>query len=322
MNNKDTELIWETYNYNRQIEYVLNEHDDQTIEELAFLPFVVPALLTAVRVGAPHVIRMIARRGAASTIGGQIAKQQVKKQVTGQALKKMAKDTPGLGKKIGEVITKTADKVKTAAPGAVQSGKELARKTVIKAREVAPGMAKQGKEIAKKGFSKTKEVAPVIATGIKNTAQRAAPHVNKAFKGGANITGNAMKQGAKGAGKLVKNTGKTIVNNPGKSLAAYGAYELGSAALEFGADVMSWGEETWDAAAELLSNGFASVQEAMDWLQNLDIPGIIGDSLETIASFMVENGISLAVILALLYGGYKFLSWIFSDDDDEQPARA
>lgn len=300
MNNRDTELIWENYNYNRQIEYVLNEHDDQTIEELAFLPFVVPALLTAVRVGAPHVVRMIARRGAASTIGGQIAKQQVKKQVTGQALKKMAKDTPGLGKKIGEVVAKTADKVKTAAPGAVQSGKELAKKTV----------------------TKTKEVAPVIATGIKNTAQRAAPHVNKAFKGGAKVTGNAMKQGAKGAGKLVKNTGKTIVNNPGKSLAAYGAYELGSAALEFGADVMSWGEETWDAAAELLSNGFASVQEAVDWLQNLDIPGIIEDSLETIASFMVENGISLAVILALLYGGYKFLSWIFSDDDDEQPARA
>ena len=201
---------------------------------------------------------------------------------------------------IGKILPKMGNKLitPTKATGAV---KELVKKSP---EGFTKGIA-AAKEIAKKGVSKIPVGSgAVIGQGIKQGVKAVGKTAGKgALRGGA----AAGKAAVRGGAAVAKGVGKTIAKNPGKSLMAYGAAEL-----------YNWGSEMWDEAAELLAHVWDNVEDALAWLQQLDIPAMLSGFLDEIAGAIVSYGIPVLVILILLYGGYKLLSWLFSNDD-EQP---
>ena len=100
-------------------------------------------------------------------------------------------------------------------------------------------------------------------------------------------------QGAKTVAKTVaRGAGKgaeIVVKNPGKSLMAYGAYET-----------------------------FKTVEEFMTWLKELDVVGLGKEIALALANIVVKNAIPIAVVLAVLLGGWKLISMLTNNDDDER----
>jgi len=108
------------------------------------------------------------------------------------------------------------------------------------------------------------------------------------------LTSQGAKQIAKGvaknSGKAAQVVGKTIIKNPGKSLAAYGGYKV-----------------------------FETVDEALEWLKSLDLGDLAEDIIIGLAKAMVKYSIPIAAIIAVLYGGKKLYDYM-KDQKQEQPA--
>ena len=123
-------------------------------------------------------------------------------------------------------------------------------------------------------------VLPALATAVR----AGAPIVGRMLsKQGAK---EVAKQVAKNAGKAATATGKTIIKNPGKSLLAYGAYEV------------------WD-----------TVTDAMDWLEDIGLDGAL---IPNTAKVIVKYGIPAAAVFAALYGGKKLYDYIKDSNEKEE----
>ena len=304
--NLDAQLIWESYRDNtltfesiEDYDLVLKEHNSQLVQE--WVPLIVgaatwgPRIFTAARAammaGRPIVTRMLGSQT------GKKAFQQAAKKVT----------TPGGGATaVKELVKKDPKMMQRAVEVAKKLGVDVGKKVGPTAGKVAD-LGKAGAVAARRGAG---ELAKKTATGA-----------GKAIKGVGKTAGQGMKKVGKSAGQGMKKVGGVIKKNPGKSL-KYGAYGAGAyQAYDWGSQAIEWGKEQYEAIAGTLMGAIENFDDAVVWVQEVlgDLLDGASGMIETIAEFMVNTGVPILVILLLLYGGYKLLSWIFGDDDDEQP---
>ena len=318
-NNLDTQLIWESYRDNsltfesiEDYDLILKEHNPQLINELAPLaalgwvgtqaaiwgPRIFAAARAAMTAGRPAVTKMLGSQAGKKAVG-QVATNLNKPGVAAKAIKEIAAKKPDVVKRALNAATKVGQKVKPTVSKVVDSGKA----GVATAGGIAGELTKKGVTAAGKGAGHMIKKAPGVA-------------------------GKAIKGVGKGAGKAVKGVGGAMVRNPGKvaktglyGAAGYGAYDLYNTGKEAIGDLKDKGGDAIDSVVDILMTPFEAVGDAVTWLSETvgDFLDANSGILETVAEFMVSTGIPALVILILLYGGYKLLSWIFEDDDDEQP---
>ena len=128
------------------------------------------------------------------------------------------------------------------------------------------------------------EAFPLLIPALAAAVRLGAPVVGRLLsKQGAK---QVAKQVAKNTSKAAVVTGKIVVKNPGKSLAAYGAYEV------------------WD-----------TVTDAMDFLKELGLDEAL---IPNLAKVIVRYGIPTAAVLAALYGGKKLYDYVKDNNEPEE----
>ena len=139
-----------------------------------------------------------------------------------------------------------------------------------------------------------KDKEPVEETQLNEAFPLLIPALATAIRLGAPVVGRLLsKQGVKQVAKVAKNTGKAavvtgkiVVKNPGKSLAAYGAYEV------------------WD-----------TVTDAIEFLEGLGLDKAL---IPNVAKVIIRYGIPAAAVLAALYGGKNLYDYIKDNNEPEE----
>ena len=158
-----------------------------------------------------------------------------------------------------------------------------------------PALAQKMYDAVRKNLRGVKDKEPVEEAQLNEAFPLLIPELATAVRLGAPVVGRLLskqgakqvaKQVAKNTGKAAVVTGKTVVKNPGKSLAAYGAYEV------------------WD-----------TVTDAMDFLEDL---GLDEELIPNLAKVIVRYGIPTAAVLAALYGGKKLYDYVKDNNEPEE----
>lgn len=100
------------------------------------------------------------------------------------------------------------------------------------------------------------------------------------------ITSNGAKQVAKTVARGAGKGTEIVVKNPGKALLGYGAYET-----------------------------FKTLEAFMEWLEQLDIVGLAKEIALALGKVVVKHGIPIAVVIAVLLGGWKLIKTLTGSDD-------
>jgi len=100
------------------------------------------------------------------------------------------------------------------------------------------------------------------------------------------ITSNGAKQVAKTVARGAGKGTEIVVKNPGKALLGYGAYET-----------------------------FKTLEAFMEWLEQLDIVGLAKEIALALGKVVVKYGIPIAVVIAVLLGGWKLIKTLTGSDD-------
>jgi len=157
-----------------------------------------------------------------------------------------------------------------------------------------PALAQKMYDAVRTGMG-IKDVEPVEEAQLNEAFPLLIPALATAIRLGAPVVGRLLskqgakqvaKQVAKNTGKAAVVTGKTVVKNPGKSLAAYGAYEV------------------WD-----------TVNDAIEFLEGLGLDEAL---IPNVAKVIVRYGIPAAAVLAALYGGKKLYDYIKDNNEPEE----
>ena len=135
--------------------------------------------------------------------------------------------------------------------------------------------------------------AVVRALGSQASKKAAAEIAKKGIdKSTKDIIAKGAGQVAKGAGKVAKGTGKQMLKRPGTTAAVGGGVYAGKKISDFVDEVF----DSIDQAKEFLTNFFGEVLDSA--------------LISQLAKIMVRYAIPVALIVALLYGGYKILSML------------
>ena len=130
------------------------------------------------------------------------------------------------------------------------------------------------------------EAFPLIVPALAAAVRMGAPVVSRLLsKEGAKQIAKGV---AKNAGKAAVVTGKAVIKNPGKTVAAYGAYTV------------------WD-----------TVNSAIEFLEDIGLDTAL---VPTVAKVIVQYGIPAAPVLAALYGGKKLYDYIKDSNESEEQA--
>jgi len=130
------------------------------------------------------------------------------------------------------------------------------------------------------------EAFPLIVPALAAAVRMGAPVVSRLLsKEGAKQIAKGV---AKNAGKAAVVTGKAVIKNPGKTVAAYGAYTV------------------WD-----------TVNSAIEFLEDIGLDTAL---VPTVAKVIVQYGIPAAAVLAALYGGKKLYDYIKDSNESEEQA--
>ena len=127
------------------------------------------------------------------------------------------------------------------------------------------------------------EAFPAIVPALAAAVRIGAPMVSRLLS--TQGAKEVAKGVAKNAGKAAAITGKTVIKNPGKTVAAYGAYTV------------------WD-----------TVNDAIKFLEDIGLDSVL---VPAVAKVMVQYAIPAAAVLAALYGGKKLYDYLKSENDSE-----